>query len=62
MNTPAKKAKKAELKKAKLAYTEAEGNIFTGGYPEIWDEDLSPGKWMQSYVQTYLQITSQSAA
>jgi uncharacterized protein len=45
----------AELKKAKLAFTEAEGNIFTGGYPEIWDEDLSPGKWMQSYIQTYLQ-------
>lgn len=45
----------AELKKAKLAYEEPEGNIFTGGYPEIWNEDLSPVKWMQSYVQTYLQ-------
>ncbi len=45
----------AELKKAKLAYEEPDGNIFTVGYPEIWNEDLSPEKWMQSYVQTYLQ-------
>jgi predicted AAA+ superfamily ATPase len=45
----------AELKKAKLAYDEAPGNIFTGGYPEIWNENLVPGKWLQAYVQTYLQ-------
>jgi len=45
----------AELIKANLAIDEPEGNIFTGGYPEIWNENLAPGKWMQSYVQTYLQ-------
>jgi uncharacterized protein len=45
----------AELKKANLALSDPEVNIFTGGYPEIWNENLVPGKWMQSYVQTYLQ-------
>lgn len=45
----------AELAKAKLAYDTAEANMYTGGYPEIWDKKLSPTKWMQSYVQTYLQ-------
>jgi|GEM_PF-4623657 len=25
------------------------------GYPEIWDQELNPGKWMASYVQTYVQ-------
>ena len=45
----------AELKKTNLAYEEVAGNIFTGGYPEIWNEKLSPGKWLQSYIQTYLQ-------
>ncbi len=30
-------------------------HIFTGGYPEIWDENLDPGIWMKSYVQTYVQ-------
>jgi uncharacterized protein len=45
----------AELNKANLAYDEAAGNIFTGGYPEIWNENIAPGKWIQSYIQTYLQ-------
>lgn len=29
--------------------------ILTGGYPEIWEEKLSPPKWINSYVQTYVQ-------
>ncbi len=45
----------AELKKANLAYEEVPANIFTGGYPEIWNENIAAGKWLQSYVQTYLQ-------
>ena len=45
----------SELIKAELAYSDKERQIFTGGYPEIWNEKLAPGKWMQSYVQTYLQ-------
>lgn len=29
--------------------------IFTGGYPEVWNEQLKPATWMNSYVQTYVQ-------
>lgn len=45
----------AELKQAKLAPAEINKLILTGGYPEIWDEKLTPGTWMNSYVQTYVQ-------
>lgn len=45
----------AELTKAKLAHIEPERNIVTGSYHEIWNKGISPAKWMQSYVQTYLQ-------
>ncbi len=45
----------AELVKAKLARADVNQHIFTGGYPEIWNEKLSPGTWMNSYVQTYVQ-------
>lgn len=30
-------------------------NILTGGYPEIWGRQLNRNRWMQSYVQTYVQ-------
>jgi hypothetical protein len=30
-------------------------NILTGGYPEIWAENLKPSIWLESYIQTYLQ-------
>jgi uncharacterized protein len=29
--------------------------ILTGGYPEIWNEKLSPHTWHNSYIQTYVQ-------
>ena len=45
----------AELKQAKLAPTEIKKLILRGGYPEIWDENLDTGIWMNSYVQTYVQ-------
>ncbi len=45
----------AELVKAKLADKDVNKHILTGGYPEIWDETLIPGTWMNSYVQTYVQ-------
>jgi predicted AAA+ superfamily ATPase len=46
----------SELKKARLnKYDDAAGYIYTGGYPEIWDEGLSPKSWLQSYIQTYVQ-------
>lgn len=45
----------AELIEAKLAHTDIDKQILTGGYPEIWHEKLMPDKWMNSYVQTYVQ-------
>lgn len=45
----------AELEKAKLADSDVQEHIFKGGYPEIWDENIAAPKWIQSYIQTYLQ-------
>lgn len=45
----------AELVNAKLAEKEVNKHILTGGYPEIWNEKLIPGTWLNSYVQTYVQ-------
>ncbi|MEQ1553408.1 MAG: ATP-binding protein [Ferruginibacter sp.] len=45
----------AELQKAKLATSNVNHHILMGGYPEIWNEKLNPTKWMNAYVQTYLQ-------
>ena len=45
----------AELVKAKLAKPDINQHIITGGYPEIWNEKLKPGTWMNSYIQTYVQ-------
>ena len=45
----------AELVKTKLKTDDVNQLILAGGYPEIWDEQLIPGIWMNSYVQTYVQ-------
>lgn len=45
----------AELKNAKLAAKDVHKHILTGGYPEIWQEKLLPGTWLNSYIQTYVQ-------
>lgn len=45
----------AELKKTKKETSDIDKLILTGGYPEIWQESLSPGTWLNSYVQTYVQ-------
>lgn len=45
----------AELVNAKLAAKDVNKHILTGGYPEIWNEKLIPGTWMNSYVHTYVQ-------
>lgn len=45
----------AELVKARLAFKDVNRHILTGGYPEIWNEKLIPGTWLNSYVQTYVQ-------
>jgi uncharacterized protein len=45
----------AELVNAKLAAKDVNKHILTGGYPEIWNERLIPGTWLNSYIQTYVQ-------
>ena len=45
----------AELVKAKLNKVDVHEHIITGGYPEIWDENLKPHTWLNSYLQTYVQ-------
>jgi predicted AAA+ superfamily ATPase len=45
----------AELLAANLAQETVQQHILTGGYPEIWNENLSVTTWMNSYVQTYVQ-------
>jgi uncharacterized protein len=45
----------AELKAANLPVSDVMKNILTGGYPEIQARKLNPQKWMQSYIQTYVQ-------
>ncbi len=45
----------AELHAAGFSHNNVNKYILTGGYPEIWDQQLIPGKWMASYVQTYVQ-------
>lgn len=44
-----------ELKRAKLPVGDILTNMLTGGYPEIWSEQLNPQKWLNSYIQTYIQ-------
>ncbi len=46
----------SEIKRSRLTQPdEAAGYMYTGGYPEIWDEELSPKTWLHSYIQTYVQ-------
>jgi predicted AAA+ superfamily ATPase len=44
-----------ELKAAKLPVADLVDNMLSGGYPEIWSEKLHPKKWLNSYIQTYIQ-------
>jgi predicted AAA+ superfamily ATPase len=45
----------AELQTANLSDNNINRHILTGGYPEIWNENLNANTWMGSYVQTYVQ-------
>lgn len=44
-----------ELKGAKIPVKDILANMLSGGYPEIWSEKLNPQKWLNSYLQTYIQ-------
>ena len=45
----------AELKSAKLPASDVLFNILNGGYPEVRAKRLQLNRWMQSYIQTYVQ-------
>jgi len=45
----------AELLQAKLTDNNINKLMLTGGYPEIWNEKISPYLWLNSYLQTYVQ-------
>jgi len=44
-----------ELDNASLLAEKVENVMFTGGYPRIFDEKASPGKWYSNYIRTYLE-------
>ena len=45
----------SELVTAKLGEKDVNKHVLKGGYPELWKENLNPGTWLNSYVQTYVQ-------
>jgi uncharacterized protein len=45
----------AELRDAKLHEEDVTKHILYGGYPEIWQQQLNPSKWMSAYIKTYIQ-------
>ena len=45
----------AEINESKIAVDSVDELILNGGYPEIWNEQLKPTNWLESYVQTYVQ-------
>lgn len=44
-----------ELDEAGMPADDILTNMLNGGYPEIWTERLNPKKWLDSYIQTYIQ-------
>ena len=45
----------AEMKAAKMPVHDLLRNILQGGYPEIRNQELDAQRWLQSYIQTYVQ-------
>ncbi len=45
----------AELKNSGLNEPTVEKHILKGGYPEIWNQNITLNLWIQSYFQTYVQ-------
>ena len=44
-----------ELQEAGYPKKDVDTYLLKGGYPEIWAEQLKPQKWLESYIQTYIQ-------
>ncbi len=45
----------AELMASKNCYEDHISYLFKGGYPALYRIDISPQKWLSSYVQSYLE-------
>lgn len=45
----------AELQQTSLAKDDYEDYFLTGFYPRIYNEDLDPAKWLNDYIQTYVE-------
>ena len=43
------------LSSAEAARNSLDETLFTGGYPALYDRDLSPPDWFPNYVSTYLE-------
>nr|VFJ70293.1 MAG: hypothetical protein BECKFW1821C_GA0114237_102223 [Candidatus Kentron sp. FW] len=44
-----------ELNQAALKPTHPETMLFSGGYPALYDRELSPGTWFPAYVTAYIE-------
>jgi len=44
-----------EMKKSKILEQKTEDAMFTGCYPRIYDEQISPQHWLPDYVSTYVE-------
>lgn len=45
----------SELKNSPYREENYETYLYKGFYPRIYDKNLNPGKWLDSYVQTYIE-------
>ncbi|MCF6238415.1 MAG: ATP-binding protein [Candidatus Marinimicrobia bacterium] len=45
----------AELSSTAYAESHYETYLYKGFYPRIYDRNLDPGKWLASYIQTYVE-------
>lgn len=45
----------SELSRAEIRPQDLESMLFHGGYPPLYDRQLTPGDWMPAYVNSYLE-------
>eukprot|EP01133_Synstelium_polycarpum_P016569 gene16569-19687_t len=44
-----------EISRASEMPQDIETNIFKGGYPPIYDNEIPPNKWLPNYIRTYVE-------
>ena len=45
----------SELKKGNILSTDLNTTLFKGGYPRIFEKDLSPPDWYPNYIRTFVE-------